>query len=74
MAQRRKILTREELYARYSRLTGCSVPRAAQMHHGTDIEDFRAIVETLEGHTMLRGRRVSFARSQPTTSIQGETR
>lgn len=74
MARRRRTITRGDLLARYARLTGSSFAAAHEIHGGTDIESLRAVVENLERHAVMPGRRQSFARSQPTTSVQGQTR
>lgn len=70
----RRHLSRGDLLHRYARATGSSFDTAHDIHGATDIEDLRAIVETLERAAVLPGGRRSFARSQPTTTVQGVTR
>lgn len=76
MTRRRRHLTREDLLHRYAALQ-CITPDEAQAAHGeTDIENLRAVVESLEVNRRppYRAQRASFAKAQPTTQAKGVTR
>lgn len=73
--KRRAVLSRLELLRRYAAASGSSDEAARAVHAGTDIDDLRAIVESWEsGQVTSGGARRSFARSQPTTTVKGQTR
>lgn len=76
MGRHRAPLTRGDLLARYATATGLSFDEAHNIHGDTEVEDLRATVESLEAYTPdpVFPRRRSFARSLPTTSVQGYTR
>jgi hypothetical protein len=76
MGKHRAIVTRVQLIRRYAAATGGPTGAAHDLHWNTDIEVLQDLVESLE-RTSMQGpfpRRRSFARSQPTTTIKGQTR
>lgn len=74
MARHRATLTRRQLIRRYGRATACSETTAWRLHRDTDVEELRDLVEALEREAVTPGGRRTFARSQPTTSLRGQTR
>ena len=75
MARHRRIITRGSLLDRYATVSGLTFGEAHDLHKDTDIQVLRDLVDSLESH---RGvpfpQRRRFAKSQPTTSLHGQTR
>lgn len=72
---RRRPVTRGDLLHRWAAAMGTTYGAALDAHADTEIEQLRTTVEALEDVRARReGQRRSFARSQPTTTVRGETR
>lgn len=74
MGRHRAQLTRGDLLARYATAVHCTFDYAHDVHGATEIDQLREIVETYEADRGAFPQRRSFARSLPTTSVQGITR
>lgn len=76
MARHRRPLTRDDLLHRYASATGRTYGEAHDVHGDTDIEELRDIVDVYEAKRSDErpGRRRSFAASQRTTTVHGQTR
>lgn len=76
MARRRRPLTRDDLLHRYATVKGLTYGEARDVHGATEIESLRAVVESAEAQRRpaYDAQRRSFARAQPTTTVQGQTR
>ena len=77
MAQsHRRTLTRDDLLHRYASAMGTTYGEARDLHADSELHMLRDLVDTLERTRADErpGRRRTFARSQPTTSIDGQTR
>jgi hypothetical protein len=76
VARRRRTLTRDDLLHRYATINGLTYGEAHDRHGATNIECLRDIVESAEKQRRepYTAQRASFARSLPTTTIQGQTR
>lgn len=75
MAQHARTITREDLLHRYANACRYTFGEAHDLAANLSNRDLQNLVETIERlRNPSRGRRQSFARSQPTTSLDGQTR
>lgn len=75
MARRARVLTREDLLHRYANAKGWTFGQAHDAGYALNNEQLRDVVENAERHLGTQpGQRKSFAQSQPTTTVRGQTR